>query len=327
MVMDGLNPPDGANTKPDSAGLGPVRSRAWQPFTWRGVASFAPASFTRLLVVQLLVALLVAAAVIWFLDHTWFPTIREGIRQLPEVGLIENQQLLSPRLSTEPLVENPWLAFVVDAWDAGTPAPASDIRVEFKRRRVDLCSFPGCLPLDYPAGYVFQFNRPELESWWAAWEPTIYAGTALATVAVLFVTWIFLATIYCPFVRLFGFFKDRAVTLAGSWKISAASLLPAALLVGASLVLYGFRLIDLIGLVTLWLLHLPMSWVYLAVSPLRLPRVSDAVPSARRDPFGAGRASPRPSPNPFNPGDAPGATASLASSLQKERGLSKGDAP
>jgi len=38
--------------------------------------------------VQLLFAILAAAAVVWFLDVAWFPTIRAAIRQLPPEGRI-----------------------------------------------------------------------------------------------------------------------------------------------------------------------------------------------------------------------------------------------
>src|SRR5687767_9056439 len=41
---------------------------AWQPITFRGVAAFAGAKLGRLLLVQLIVALLTAGAVGWFLS-------------------------------------------------------------------------------------------------------------------------------------------------------------------------------------------------------------------------------------------------------------------
>ena len=82
---------------------------AWQPLTPRGVAAFSRATLGRLFVVQLIVALLVAGSVVWFLATVWFPATREAIRQLPDTGLIQNQQLSSPRTITEPLVENRFL--------------------------------------------------------------------------------------------------------------------------------------------------------------------------------------------------------------------------
>ena len=269
---------------------------AWQPLTPRGVAAFSRATFGRLFLVQLIVALLVAGSVIWFLATVWFPPTREAIRQLPDTGLIQNQQLSSPRSTTEPLVENRFLAFVVNVDGTGTPSLATDLRVEFHRQNFALCSLFGCLRLDYPRGSTIQFNRPELESWWAAWELTIYSATVIIVVGWLFATWWMLATLYCPVARMYAFFKDRQLTVLGSWRLASAALLPGALLTAAGIVLYGLGLIDLLQFLFLWALHLMVGWVYLFVSPLRLPRASDAN-SAPRDPF----ANPKPaSANPFS---------------------------
>jgi hypothetical protein len=258
---------------------------AWQPLTLRGVAAFSRASLGRLLLVQSVVALLVVASVIWFLATVWFPTTRAAIRQLPATGLIQEQQLSTPRSTTEPLAENRFLAFVVNADGIATANLATDLRIEFRRRNFALCSLLGCLRIDYPKDSTVQFNRPDLESWWAAWEPTIYSMAAIALFLGLFASWLVLATLYAPVARLYAFFKDRHLTVPGSWKLASAALMPGALLASAAIVLYGLVLIDLLQFLILWVLHLPVGWVYLFASPLRLPRVSEA-PLAQRNPFG-----------------------------------------
>jgi len=271
---------------------------AWQPLTPRGVASFSRAPLGRLLLVQFIIALLAAASVIWFLATVWFPATREAIRQLPDTGFIQDQQLSSPRSSTGPLVENRFLAFVVNVDGTGIPSSAIDLRVEFHRRNFALCSLLGCLRLDYPRGSTVQFNRPELESWWAAWELTIYSAAGIAVVVGVFASWLLLAAIYCPIARIYTFFKDRQLTLRGSWKLASAALLPGTLLMAAGIVLYGLGLIDLVQFLILWALHLIMGLVYLFVSPLRLPRASDAAP-AGRNPFGESKPADT---NPFSAG-------------------------
>jgi hypothetical protein len=167
----------------------------------------------------------------------------------------------------------------------GTPSLTTDLRVEFHHRSFALCSILGCLTLNYPKDRVVQFNQPELESWWAAWEPMIYTLIGLAVVTGLFASWLGLATIYCPAARIYAFFKDRQLTLTGSWKIAAAALLPGALLTGAAIVLYGLGMIDLIRFLVLWAIHLIVGLVYLFVSPLRLPRASDSLSAPRHNPF------------------------------------------
>jgi hypothetical protein len=267
---------------------------AWQPVTPRGVAAFSRATFGRLLLVQFLVALLVAGSVIWFLASVWFPATREAVRRLPDTGVIQNQQLSSPPMGAEPLVDSRFLTFVVNVDGISAPSLASDLRVEFHRRNVAVCSLLGCLRLDYPRGRTIQFNRPELESWWAAWELTIYSAVGIGAVLFLFATWSLLATLYCPVARLYAFFKDRQLTLPGSWKLASAALLPGALLTATGIVCYGLELIGLLEFLLLWALHLVVGWVFLFVSTLRLPGASDAVP-AIRDPFA------KPSPTGANP--------------------------
>ena len=66
---------------------------AWEPITPRGVAAFARASFERLFVVQAVVALLGAAAVVWLLSDGIFPTIDAAIGELPEAGQIHSGKL------------------------------------------------------------------------------------------------------------------------------------------------------------------------------------------------------------------------------------------
>ncbi len=283
MSQDASKPSDIPELKPEEWPL----TSAWQPLTPRGVAAFALAPLGRLLLVQFIVALLAAGAVLWFLTTAWFPVLRESIRQLPESGGIEDQQLSCPRASTEPLAENHFLSVVVDLDGTGGASLATDLRVEFQRRQLLLCSFPGCLGWNYPKGWVSQFNHPELESWWGAWETVIYLSIGLAVVVGLFANWLLLATLYCAVARLYAFFKDRELTLLGSWKLSAASLLPATLLSASALVLYGLGVIDLLRCLVLWALHLPVGWAYLFASPLRLRRASDALQVPGRNPFGS----------------------------------------
>lgn len=252
-----------------------------------------------MLLVQFIVALLVAGSVIWFLAAAWFPIIREAIRRLPDTGLIENQRLQSPLTSTAPLVENRFLDFVVDVDGTGTPIRTSDLRVEFHRGNFALCSILGCLKLDYPKNQTVQFNRPELESRWAAWELTFYSAAGIAIVLWLFASWLSLATLYWPVVRIYAFFNDRRLTLVGSWKLASAALMPGALLAAAGIALYGLGVIDLVRFLLLFALHLMMGWVYLFLSPLCLPRASDE-PPAKTNPFG----TPKPaSTNPFSKED------------------------
>lgn len=278
---------------------------AWQPLTRRGVAAFSRASIGRLIFVQFVVALVVAASVLWFLATVWFPAIRESIRNLPDTGTIQNQQLASPRASTAPLAEGRFLIFLVDVDEVGTPHVATDFKVDFRRRKIAVCSLFGCFVREYPPGWTIQFNRPELESWWGAWELTIYAASGASVVVCLFASWLVLATLYCPAARIYSFFKDRRITLAGSWRLASAALLPGALMTAIAIVVYGLGLINLVQFLVLWALHFIVGWIYLFASPLQLPHASDAS-NLPRNPFDmeteAGKSR---APNPFGTGEPP----------------------
>ena len=106
---------------------------AWQPLTMRGVAAFAHASLGRLLLVQLIVALLAAGSVVWFLHQVWFPTVGEAIRQLPPQGELRSGRLDWRGATPSRLAEGRFLAFVVDLDHTGTARGPAHVQVEFGR--------------------------------------------------------------------------------------------------------------------------------------------------------------------------------------------------
>lgn len=271
---------------------------AWQPLTFRGVAAFSRAKLGRLLLVQFIVALLVAGAVAWFLSIHWFPTVRKAIRQLPETGVIQNGRLATPRTETAPLVENRYLAIAVDATGAGADSSIADLRIEFRQTNFAVCFFAGCVTRPYRGDATIPFNRQEAGAWWGAWQPMLFGFAVLGVVTGLFASWLALATLYFPAAWLIAYFKDRQLTALGAWKLAAAALLPAALLVASGLVLYGMGIVDLLRLLLLWLIHFPVGWLFLVCTTLRLPR---ALPKGAGNPFGTPRATAK---NPFTGSDS-----------------------
>src|SRR5688572_24963989 len=84
---------------------------AWQPFTPKGIAAFAAARYGRLFLLQVIVALIAAGAVVWFLRTVWFPPVRESIRNLPEAGALWGRQLEISDFPAERLVTNRFVSF------------------------------------------------------------------------------------------------------------------------------------------------------------------------------------------------------------------------
>ena len=265
---------------------------AWEPFTPRGVAAFAHAPLSRLLLVQFVVATLGAAALAWLLYDGCFPTVRAAIRNLPETGAIRSGRLVWPGDTPQLLAEGRLLAFDVDASHSDQIRSPADVQIEFGRQSIRVFSGLGlgCVEWPYPAGWTAPFNRTDLEPWWGAWEPEWLAITLLAAVAGLLLVWALLAAIYFLPARLIGFLVNRALDFRGSWKLSGAVLLPGALLLAAAIVLFDLAVLNLVQFCLLFVAHLALGWVYLVASQFFLPRIEPAAPSD--NPFSSGQATP-----------------------------------
>lgn len=261
---------------------------AWEPLTPRGVAAFARASLERLLVVQVIFALLAAAAVGWVLSDGIFPTIDAAISQLPDTGEIRDGQLYWSGDSPVLLAEGSLLAFSVDLEHGGSVRSPADFQFEFGRRSVRIFSLFGEGELAYPPHYLFGINQRDARPAWGAWAPEILALTVIGTFVGLLLVWLALATIYCLPVWIISFFSSRDLGLRASWKLAAAALLPGALLVSLALVLYELGAFDLIQLLFAFGMHLIIGWIYLFVSPMFLHRV---LPKEKPNPFESDKAS------------------------------------
>ena len=256
---------------------------AWQPLTLRGVAAFAQASWGRLLLVQLIVALLAAGTVVWFLQKCCFPTIGEAIRGLPPQGEIRSGSLDWPDPSPARLAEGRVLSLAVDLEHSGEVRSPAHVQVEFGKADLKVYSLLGSFQVAYPRGQRMALNRTELGPWWGAWAPPLLAMAAGLVVVGLMVTWACLATVYCLPAWLISFFSDRNCSLGGSWRLAGAALMPGAFLLCAAILLYGWGALDLVRLAVAGAAHLVIGWVYLFVSPLSLPR-HPAV-AGKRNPF------------------------------------------
>jgi len=262
----------------------PVESPvAWEPLTPRGVAAFAHARLSRLLLVQFVIASLAAAAVVWFLSAGCFPTVRAAIRNLPATGAIRSGRLDWPGNPPQILAEGRLLAFIVDPNHSGQLQSSADVQIEFGRQTVRVISLLGYTEWDYSSDWVVAFNRTDLEPLWGAWEPEWLASLLPAVVAGLMLLWAMLATIYFLPAWLIGYFVNRRLDFRAAWKLAGATLLPGALLLTVAIVLYGLGGLDLVQFGFFFGAHLALAWIYLFLSQLFLPRIDAASP--RGNPF------------------------------------------
>jgi hypothetical protein len=254
------------------------------------VAAFAAASSGYLFFIQILVALLASASIVWFLWAGWFPVINEAIRQLPTEGVIIDYALKAPIDPAEPLASSRLLGITGDPDDQGSTGITTDLLLQLRKHNVRFCSLLGCMDLPYfrivnhPLGGLIEnktyilFSRPELEPKWEAWQPILLAIAAVGSFFALLASWTMMATVYFLPVWLFGFLKKRVLGFGGSWKLSGAALMPGAILLTAALVGYKWAVLDLISLFTLLVVHFVLGWVYLVMATLALPVKEKAAP-------------------------------------------------
>src|ERR1041385_2372215 len=147
-----------------------------EPFTPRGVAAFARGKFWRLLLAQIVFALLGAAAVATFLDDTCFPTIETAIQNLPDYGDIRGGKLDWTGKSSTILAHGRIFSADVDLNHSGAIQSTADFQIEFGRNSVRVVSLLGYTDFIYPPDQIISFNRPELEPLWNAWDEIILFG-------------------------------------------------------------------------------------------------------------------------------------------------------
>jgi hypothetical protein len=90
----------------------------------------------------------------------------------------------------------------------------------------------------------------------------------------MFGIWAMVALICTLPAKLLALFMDRDLSWRGAWRLGSVALLPGACLVAASTFLYGWQIVDLVGLAFLWVAHLVVSCAYLFGGVWACPRLS-----------------------------------------------------
>jgi hypothetical protein len=248
---------------------------AWQPLTPAGVANFAHATFARLILVQLAVALLTAGTVVWFVSTAYYPSITSAIDRLPSQGGVSAGVLTWTTNSPITLAESRFLAIAVDLEGNGSARSPAHIQLEFGKRQALVLSLLGFWPVPYGPSWVFPLNRAELEPWWGAWAIPILGVIFLGTVVWLFAAWLCLATLYTPPVWLIGFFANRELSLTGSWRLAGAALMPGALFGALAILCYGLGVFDPLRLAVALAVHLVIGWAFICIAPFWVQPLAD----------------------------------------------------
>ncbi len=256
--------------------------------TFGGVARFAVASLWRLLMVELVFALMVAATVVWFVQQAWVPVIDKSIRQMPPTGEIRAARLAWPSGAVLQQ-EGPFMRIDVRPGGFTNVVESADLVLAFDASRLQVGSSLGLglLTLPYPTGWILSFNKTELEPWWGARSHMVLAGLGLLVVLTLLFAWSALGLLYTFPAKVFSV---NRVDWAGARKIAVAAQLPGALVMSIGIVFYGLKQLDLVALLVVWGVHLVLPWVYLMFSPILAPnppkpqKAKSKKTKAKRDP-------------------------------------------
>ncbi|MGA2751123.1 MAG: hypothetical protein ABSG59_20335 [Verrucomicrobiota bacterium] len=257
---------------------------AAQPFTFGGVAAFANPRLGRLMLIELLVAVVFGTTLVWFVQRRYFPVIVQAIQRMPETARLEQGRLEGVPQTL--ICESKFLAIAV------TPDAALDIGqgadLQFQLRQTDFCVNSVYRPdwgweIEYGGGATLNLRRSILEPWWGAWQPVIVAGVGAGVALMLPMVWAVLATIYVAPVKILAWFADRSLSWTGAWRLASAALMPGALVLAADVALYGTQAIDLVGLSFFFIAHLVIGWVYLVGGVCATPRFH--LKEANRNPF------------------------------------------
>ena len=234
------------------------------------MARFAVASRWRLLTVELVFALMVAATVVWFVQQAWVPVIDKSIQHMPATGEIRGGRLAWPSGAVVEQ-EGPFMRIDVRPGGFSNVVESADLVLAFGPDNLQFGSSLGLglLPLPYPKGWIWSFNKTELEPWWGARSHMVLAGLGLLVVVVLLIAWSALGLLYAFPVKVFSV---NRVDWVGARKIAVAAQLPGALVMTVGIVLYSLKQLDLVALLIVWGVHLVVPWVYLMCSPVLAPK-------------------------------------------------------
>ena len=270
---------------------------AWQPFTPAGVARFGYATPARLIAICGVIALVCVITIVTFVNQSYVPVLEEAINALPEQAALRDGYLHWPGLAATKLAANKFLSIHANPSGEILPRESSDLQAELGTAGVSIRSAIGYSPLPYPRTTQVPLNKDEMLSLWGAWKPAGFAALALVTTLALVLSWSLLASLFFVPVMIIAYYSDRALTLAGAWRLAFAALMPGALLMCFGITLYSLGEISPLLLAVLAAAHLLVSVVYVIFSPLCLDPVPEVTPLD--NPFGGEKDVPR-KVNPFS---------------------------
>lgn len=262
------------------------------PFAGQGMARLALAPLRHLWAAQWLYALIGAGAIGFCAWTAFFPVVSSSVTGLPEVVSIDGGLLEWPVGRPDQLLaQNSFLSVAIQSGEFEVPGQTADIQVVFQKRGIRFSTLLGRTIVLYPETIAAQSGKVLATAWWGAWSWVVLLGLMAVSALGIVASWWLLATVYAPFTSLWLLTLRRPAHLGLAWKLAASALLPASLVVAASVLGYGILMIRVPGLLIGYALHLFAGVMAIAVAAGGVPaRPKRSV----ANPFEAARMQPGP---------------------------------
>jgi len=242
---------------------------AWQPFTGRGVAAFADASWSRALMFHLIAVVLSSGIAGWTLYRTWVPAVDRAVEHLPSSGgEIHLGRFTWPGSDSQVLGETPQFGVAVNPSGRSAPGQVADLQLELLPDELHISGLAGHLAVPYPDSLRIALDRVGGRAGWQAWNWVIVLAVVVSVfLSLLLMGWGVAIALMIP-VWILAQIAHRHLTPTGAGRICCVAWIPGSLLLNLGMWGYSWNWLRLtgfmgclIGLHLIWL-----TWIAWAVA-------------------------------------------------------------
>jgi len=241
--------------------------------TPKSIATFNNAKFIILLVNWIVFGCICSFFITKAIDKAIISSITTAVQNFPQKGEIKSGALYWETNGIFVLSGAKFLSISINATDEEDIADSSDIQLIIGKNHFRLRSIFGWLEIKYPLWFRLPLSYKEVFPIWDAYMPAIKVSVFISSIVVLLIVWTIISLIYSLFAKFLIRLFNRIRKPGGAFKISGASLIPAALIMSIAILGYSLRYLDLLSLMIVFGCHFIISLCYLFLSIFHLEKV------------------------------------------------------
>lgn len=254
------------------------------PVTFAGTVAFSRKSASWFLLGWLCTAALASATCLWFVHARWVPVFEATIDALPS-DLKMNAGVLEAFPEGELVQQqNGFISLLITPSRQSQGNMTADFQIAATPNELRFRSLLGYLSIPYPVGAEFKLLHSDVKPWWRAREALFTVLAFCVVSSALLATWTLLATLYFFPIAIANFFATRRNEFWATWRLAGSLLLPGALIMTLSILLYGFHLLGFLGLLVATALHFVIAWIYGVATIKHIPPIP-STPRSGTNPF------------------------------------------